>query len=296
VTDAVARAGGAVVMGTGIVSVALSIDDREVLTRVLFAVAAAALAAVAVAVVALAARARARLAQHACAPAALTWIAGSGVVGARLSLLGWQREADALLAVAAGLWVLLVPRAAWRRRGPSVGLTFLLAVATESVAVLCARVALAEGAHWLAVAALAFCTAGLALYALVLVRFDLHELAVGRGDHWIAGGALAISALASARCAQALGGIGLRDLALAVWAAAAAWLPVLVVAELVHRRRTFDERRWSTVFPLGMYAACSFAAGDVARVTPIVGFARVWVWVALASWVAVAARTARELA
>jgi tellurite resistance protein TehA-like permease len=295
VTAAVARAGGAVVMGTGIVSVALSIDGRETLSRVLFVVAAAAFAALVAAIARLWLRNRAELADHVRAPAALTWIAATGVVGARLSLLGWQREAAALLAVAAAQWVVVVPRAAWRR-GPSVGLTFLLAVATESVAVLAARLSLADGAHWLAVGAVAFLAAGLALYALVLVRFDARELAVGRGDHWIAGGALAISALASARCAQALGGGGLRDLALAVWAAAAVWLPILVGAEIVHRRREFDERRWSTVFPLGMYAACSFAAGGVAHVAPIVGFDRVWVWVALAGWVAVAARTARELA
>jgi hypothetical protein len=37
------------------------------------------------------------------------------------------------------------------------------------------------------------------------------------------------------------------------------WLPVLLLDEALHPRPRYDVRRWSTVFPVGMYAACSFA-------------------------------------
>ena len=46
-------------------------------------------------------------------------------------------------------------------------------------------------------------------------------------------------------------------------------------------------RRWSTVFPVGMYAACSFAVGAAAHASGITEFARIWVWVGLAVWLAV---------
>jgi hypothetical protein len=40
-----------------------------------------------------------------------------------------------------------------------------------------------------------------------------------------------------------------------------------------------------------MYAVCSFAAGG-----GLTGFARAWVWVALAAWAVAAAGTVRRLA
>jgi hypothetical protein len=59
------------------------------------------------------------------------------------------------------------------------------------------------------------------------------------------------------------------------------WLPILLVAEARWPRTTYDVGRWSTVFPVGMYAACSFVVGAVASAPAITDFARVWVWVAV---------------
>jgi len=72
------------------------------------------------------------------------------------------------------------------------------------------------------------------------------------------------------------------------------WLLVLLVAETRWPRLEYDARRWSTVFPLGMYAACSFAVGVVAHADAIVSFARVSVWIGLASWAIVSAATIRR--
>ena len=80
-----------------------------------------------------------------------------------------------------------------------------------------------------------------------------------------------------------------------LWVASMAWLPALVAAEVLYPRLGYDVRRWSTVFPLGMYAACSFVVGEVAGVRPITSFARVWVWVALAGWAAVTAAMVTKL-
>jgi tellurite resistance protein TehA-like permease len=58
------------------------------------------------------------------------------------------------------------------------------------------------------------------------------------------------------------------------------WLLPLVTGEVLRPRLTYDVRRWATVFPLGMYAACSLATGQVTGITGIADFGQVWTWVA----------------
>jgi tellurite resistance protein TehA-like permease len=65
------------------------------------------------------------------------------------------------------------------------------------------------------------------------------------------------------------------------------WLPALIAAEILRPRLSYNVRRWSTVFPVGMYAACSFIVAQLTGIRAIVDFARVWVWVALIVWVVV---------
>jgi tellurite resistance protein TehA-like permease len=60
------------------------------------------------------------------------------------------------------------------------------------------------------------------------------------------------------------------------------WLGPLIAAEVLAPRPRYDVRRWATVFPLGMYAACSFAVGHSTGITGIGTFARVQTWLALA--------------
>jgi tellurite resistance protein TehA-like permease len=66
-----------------------------------------------------------------------------------------------------------------------------------------------------------------------------------------------------------------------------AWLPVLLAAEALRPRPGYDVRRWSTVFPVGMYAACSFAVGAAVHAPGITDFARVWIWAGVAVWLVV---------
>ena len=60
------------------------------------------------------------------------------------------------------------------------------------------------------------------------------------------------------------------------------WLLPLIISEAVRPRLSHDVRRWATVFLFGMYAACSFTAGQVTGVTGIISFGRVWMWVVFA--------------
>jgi tellurite resistance protein TehA-like permease len=284
-------------MGTGIVSIALTLDGRETLSRVLLVIACVVWLVLGVLLVARIAVHRERAEREARSPAALTGVAGTAVLGTRLALVGWVWAAIGLLLLAFGLWLLLLAPVLRNWKTPTVGVSFVLAVSTEALAVLAATLAASENAAWLLDAALAPFSLGLAFYLVVLSRFDFRQLLVGRGDHWVAGGALAISALAAGRItlsAHSLGTLGsftgtLESISVGLWIAAIAWLPVLVVTEALRPRPGYDVRRWATVFPVGMYAACSFVVGSAAGAAPITDFARVWIWVAVAVWAAVAA-------
>lgn len=302
VLDSIPPAAGAEVMGTGIVSIGLSLDGHETLSRILLVIAALMWVSLAVLVPLRAARDRARFFADIRTPGALTSVAGTAVLGTRFTLLGWTWAGIALLAVALALWAALLGPVLANWKTPTIGASLVLTVSTESLAVLAATIAVPEHAQWLLVAALAPFALGLCFYVFVISRFDLRQLAVGHGDHWITGGALAISTLAAGKLtagAKTLGILGhgggaLKYLALVLWVATIVWLPILLAAEAAHPRLRYDVRRWSTVFPFGMYAVCSFVVGTAAGVGWITSFARVWVWVALAVWAVVFAAMLRS--
>jgi tellurite resistance protein TehA-like permease len=302
--DAIPPAAGAWVMGTAIVSIGLSLDGHEALSRVLLALAAAIWVTLAGLLPLRAARDPARFRRDVRTPGAFTAPVATGVLGTRLTSLGWTWAGIAMLAIAFALWVAVLRPVLAGWKTPTVGGSLLLAVSAESLAVLSATLAPPEDARWLLMAALVLFGLGLVFYLFVIARFDLRQLAIGRGDHWITGGALGIAALAAGRIsagAEALdilggGGGALEDITLGLWVLTMAWLLVLLVAEARWPRLELDDRRWSTVFPLGMYAACSFAVGAVAHADAIVTFARVWVWIGLASWVVVSVDTVRRVA
>jgi len=295
VLAAIPPASGAVVMGTGIVSIGLSLDSHETLSRALLAIDAVVWIALGLLLASRLAWDRDRARLEARSPAALTGVAGTAVLGTRLVLLGWSWAGIGLLAIAVSFWLLLLPPVLGHWKTPTVGVSFVLTVSTESLAVLAATIAEREGSTGLLDASLAPFLLGLVFYLFVISRFDLRQLLVGRGDHWITGGALAISTLAAGRItlgAQSLGALGgieeaLQDVSLALWGLTMVWLPVLLAAEAQRPRLEYDVRRWSTVFPVGMYAACSFIAGAAASAPALTDFARVWVWAGLGVWVVV---------
>jgi tellurite resistance protein TehA-like permease len=302
ILSAIPPASGAAVMGTGIVSIALSLDRQETLSRILLAIATAVWIALGLLLAGRALRDRPRVRREARFPAALTGVAGTAVLGTRLVMLGWNRAGIALLPIAVCLWLVVLGPVLRNWVTPTVGVSLMLTVSTESLAVLSATLAASDRADWLLYAALVPFVLGLGFYALVISRFDLRQLIVGRGDHWITGGALAISTLAAGRITLSARGLhqlvgvsgALKTVSLAVWVLTIAWLPVLMAAEALHPRLGYDARRWSTVFPVGMYAACSFVVGAATGAPVITDFARVWVWVAIAVWLVVFAAMLRR--
>jgi tellurite resistance protein TehA-like permease len=287
---------GSVVMGTAIESIALSRLGRATASDVVMWIAVAIWVGVAIALGARLLRDRDGIAAELGRPAALSAVAGTCVVGTRLTLAGWTGLGAALLACGAVLGLALLAAVLRRREWSGGGSVFLLAVAPESIAVLCAVVSRASGARWVALAGLVPLAAGVALYAVALASFDVRELVRGRGDQWVAGGALAISALAAAETGAALGWAWLRAASAVLAILAAAWGSLLVAGELRAPRLGADLRRWATVFPLGMYAVAGFAVGAQHHVHAVVAFARGWTWVSFAAWAVAFAVTIRRAA
>jgi hypothetical protein len=210
------------VMGTGIVSFDLHAAGWKVASLVLLAIAAAAWALLAL---------RGTLA------AELAGVPATSVIATRLGTAAWV-----LLAIGVALLV-------WRRRDLALpararGSDLLGVVALQSLAIVCGTVHLRRPG----VALLAL---GLGLYGATIARFAFSALVRGGGDQWIAGGALAISGEACAK-------LSLHSAAVVLWVVALAWLPALLAGELARPRVGPPSTRWSTVFPLGMYAALSF--------------------------------------
>lgn len=136
-------------------------------------------------------------------PVVLTIVAATGVLGSRLVLGGHRTLAAILLVLATIEWLVRSVGVLRRWRTPTMGISFILAVAAFSVALLSAGLAAPDHSRRLCGAALVLLLIGLGLYAFVAARFDLTQLLTGHGDHWIIGGALAIAALAAARATEA---------------------------------------------------------------------------------------------
>ncbi|MEO6857142.1 MAG: tellurite resistance/C4-dicarboxylate transporter family protein [Solirubrobacteraceae bacterium] len=295
--ERVPAASGAAVMATGIVSVALTLDGQTTLARILLAIAALEWIALGLVVAILFARHPTSVVRRVRSPAALSAVADTAVLATGLTTVGPTWAAIVLLAIAVTLWLVLIEQVLAHLRARATGVALMVTVATESLAVLAAAIATQAHASWLVAASLVPLLVGLGLYCFVIARFDFAELTRGRGDQWIAGGALAIATLAAARAsasAQQLHTLGaiaqpLRTTSVVLWVLALTWLAPLLAGELAHPRLRYHLSRWSTVFPLGMYAACSFAVGTLTRVSAISEFAETWVWVALCAWAAVSA-------
>lgn len=140
-------------------------------------------------------------------------------------------------------------------------------------------------------------------YRFTFLRFMPDDL---ESTYWINMGAMAISTLTgsllivNARGIPLLEGLlpFLEGFTLFFWAAGTWWIPMLVVLEIwqhVYKRVpiAYDPMFWSTVFPLGMYAAGTFQmarALDLGFLDPV---ARGFLFVSLTAWFVAFAGLAR---
>lgn len=306
----------AVVMATGIVSVAA--DDRAYprIGDALAALAGGAFVLLTVGlVVRVAARPRSAIGEIGDPDVALrmfTAVAACSVLGVRFNrhpVVVWALGAASLAA-----WLVLVPlacrdvasRPRAELRDHAHGAWLLASVGTAGLGITAADLAGHERSSALVITAIVFWLLGLAGYLAVTWLIAWRAVAAPfvpdqvTPDSWILMGALAIATVTGDHvllAADAAGGAAalgwVRPVTFVLWVLASLWIPVLLYAELwrVDSRTGslhFAGVWWSAVFPLGMYAAATAETAAGQGRPPLVTISLVFFWIAFTVWLLVA--------
>lgn len=265
------------------------------------------------------------LADHGRGSGFFTLVAGTNVLGSQCLLVaGWRGVAEALWGAGLVLWAVVMygffTAVIVRVEKPALreginGAWLIATVATQSVAVL--AVALATPFGWpqatVAFGALVFfligCMLYLAIITLIFYRFTFLELetAALTPPYWINMGAVAITTLSGS--SLLLGAARspllvemapfLKGFTLFFWSAGSWWIPLLLLLGAwrhLWRRYplTYDPQYWAIVFPLGMYAAATWQLARALPFPPLLAVARSTLAVALLAWLAAAIGLAGE--
>lgn len=320
----------ALVMATGIVSIAGHLLGWPRLARALFWInlpAYATLVALTAArLVLFPRRLAADFADHARGSGYFTTVAGTCVLGSQCLLIaGWRGAAEALLGAGLALWAVVMyaffAAVIVRETKPTLeqginGAWLIATVATQSVAVL--ALALGDPFGWpvdaVAFGALVFflvgCMLYLAIITLIFYRFTFLPLATAAltPPYWISMGAVAITTLAGSSLVLARGRSTLlaelapflKGFTLFFWATGTWWIPLLVLLGFwrhVVRRHplSYDPQFWGMVFPLGMYTAATLRLSEALPFAPLATVAPVLLLVAVMAWTATALGLLRRL-